>query len=271
MFAAGTALAQAAFAASPDVLDALNALRASGCSGRPGVTPPLRENVQLTEAAKRSTGVAFSDALAAAGYRANRSLLIRIRGNVGTASVVEFLKRDYCAHLLDAAYSEVGIDRHLREIRIILAAPFLPPPAQAADAVAVRVLQLVNQTRERPRTCGTTRYPAARPLLLNDLLSRASLAHAADMAQYNYFAHEGRDGSSPADRLTRAGYGWKAVGENIAAGPTTPESVVEGWIRSPEHCANLMAPQFREMGIAYSVNRASQAGIYWVQLFGTHR
>jgi uncharacterized protein YkwD len=271
LLAAGMALAQATFAASPDLLDALNAVRASGCSGRPGVTPPLRENVQLAEAAKRSTGLAFNDALAAAGYRANRSLLIRITGAAGPGSVAAVVAREYCAQLVEAAYSDVGIYQRLRETRIILAAPFLPPPAQAADAVAVRVLQLVNQARERPRTCGTTRFPAARPLLLNDLLSRASLAHAADMAQYNYFAHQGRDGSSPADRLTRAGYGWKAVGENIAAGPTTPESVVEGWIRSPQHCANLMAQQFREMGIAYSVNRASKAGIYWVQLFGAHR
>jgi uncharacterized protein YkwD len=271
LLAAGMALAGAAFGASPDLLDALNAVRASGCSGRAGVTPPLRENVQLAEAAKRSTGLAFNDALAAAGYRANRSLLIRISGAAGTASVAELLKRDYCAQLLDGAYSDVGIHRQLRETRIILAAPFLPPPAQAAEAVAVRVLQLVNQARERPRTCGTARFPAARPLLLNDVLSRASLAHAADMAQYSYFSHEGRDGSSPADRLSRAGYGWRAVGENIAAGPTTPEKVVDDWMKSPQHCANLMAPQFREMGVAYSVNRASQAGIYWVQLFGAHR
>jgi len=265
------ALAGAALAASPDLVDALNAVRASGCSGRAGVTPPLRENAQLSEAAKRSTGPSFNDALAAAGYRANRSLLIRVSGTAGTAPVVELLKREYCAQLLDSAYSDVGIHRQLRETRIILAAPFLPPPAQAADAVALRVLQLVNQTRERPRTCGAKRFPAARPLLLNDLLSRASLAHAADMAQYDYFAHEGRDGSSPADRLTRAGYGWKAVGENIAAGPTTPESVVEGWIQSPQHCENLMAPQFREMGVAYAVNRTSKAGIYWVQVLGSKR
>jgi uncharacterized protein YkwD len=258
--------------ASPDMLDALNTLRASGCSGRAGVTPPFRENIQLSDAAKRSaTGLSLPDALAAAGYRANRSLLIRITGDAGTASVAAFLRRDYCTHLLDSAYAEVGIHRRLREVRIIFAAPFMPPPAEAAQAVAVRVLQLVNHARERPRTCGGTRFAAARPLLLNDLLSRASLAHAADMAQYNYFSHEGRDGSSPADRLTRAGYHWRAVGENIAAGPTTPEIAVDDWMRSPQHCANLMAPQFREMGVAYSVNRASASGIYWVQVFGVQR
>jgi uncharacterized protein YkwD len=221
LLAAGMALAGAA-AASPELLDALNAVRASGCGGRAGVTPALRENAQLSEAAKRSTGPAFNDALVAAGYRANRSMLIQVSGGAGTASLVELLKREYCAPLLDSAYSDVGIHRQLRETRIILAAPFLPPPAQAADAVALRVLQLVNQTRERPRTCGATRFPAARPLLLNDLLSRASLAHAADMAQYNYFAHEGRDGSSPADRLTRTGLRLESRGREHRGRPDHP-------------------------------------------------
>ena len=265
------ALSQAAAPASPDVLHALNAVRANGCSGRPGVAPPLRESAQLSEAAKRSAGLPFADALTAAGYRANRSLLIRITGASGPGPVAAVVAREYCAHLVESAYSEVGIYQHLRETRIILAVPFLPPPAEAGEAIAVRVLQLVNNARERPRTCGSTRFAAARPLLLNDLLSRASLAHAADMAQYNYFSHQGRDGSSAADRLTRAGYAWKAVGENIASGPTTPETVVDDWLRSPPHCANLMAPQFREMGIAYSVNRASESGIYWVQVFGLRR
>jgi uncharacterized protein YkwD len=271
LLALGIALSQAAPPASPDVLQAINAVRASGCSGRPGVTPPLRENPNLDDAARRSAKLSFQDALSAAGYRATRSLMIRISGAASVRSVAGFLERDYCAHVLDSAYAEIGIYQQLRETRIILAAPFMAPPAEAAEAVAVRVLQLVNSARERPRMCGGTRFAAARPLLLNDLLSRASLTHAADMAQYNYFSHEGRDGSSAADRLARAGYQWRAVGENIAAGPATPETVVDGWLRSPQHCANLMASQFREMGVAFAVNRASEAGIYWVQVFGVSR
>ena len=272
LFVAGLAFAQCALSASPDVLAALNSVRANGCSGRPGVSPPLRESVQLSEAAKRTAaGLALSDALAASGYRANRSLIIRIGGGSGTQAVTSLVAREYCAYLLEAAYTDIGVHQQSRETRIILAAPFLPPPAEAAAAVAVRVLQLVNQARERARTCGSSRFAATKPLALNDTLSRTALAHAADMAQYSRFSHEGRDGSSPAVRMTRAGYAWSAAGENIAAGQTTPESVVEGWLKSPQHCANVMAPQFREMGIAYYVNRASKAGIYWVQLFGARR
>ena len=266
------AAAQCALPASPDVLSALNSVRANGCSGRPGVGPPLRESAQLSDAAKRTAaGLGLSDALAAAGYRANRSLIIRIGGGGGTQAVASLVTREYCPHLLEAAYVEIGVHQQPGETRIILAAPFLPPPAEAAPAVALRVLQLVNQARERARTCGTGRFAATQPVTLNDTLTRAALAHAADMAQYSHFSHEGRDGSSPAVRIARAGYDWKAVGENIAAGQTTPESVVEGWLKSPQHCANVMAPQFREMGIAYYVKRTRQAGIYWVQLFGARR
>ena len=270
LFTAGIALAQGAFGASPDVLNALNSVRTQGCAGRPGVSPPLRESPQLSDAAKRSTGLAFSNALAAAGYRANRSLLIRI-GATGTQSVASFVAHEYCAHLLEAAYTEIGVYQQQRETRIILAAPFLPPPAGAAAAVALRVLDLVNHARERPRICGDRRFAAAGPLALSGMLSRVSLAHATDMAQHNFFSHTGRDGSTAAERLTRSGYAWKTVGENIAAGPTTPETVVDGWLKSPPHCANLMAPQFREMGVAYAVNKSSEAGIYWVQLFGARR
>ncbi len=270
LLVAGLALAQGAAAANPEVLNALNAIRERGCAGRPGVAPPLHESVQLSDAAKRSMSLAFSDALAAAGYRANRSLLIRI-GATGTQSIASFLAHEYCAHLVDGAYSEIGVHQQPRETRIILAAPFMAPPAEAAPAIAIRVLQLVNQARERPRTCGSSRLAAAQPVSLSDTLSRVSLAHAVEMAQYSHFAHKGRDGSSAADRVTRAGYNWKTVGENIAAGPTTPETVVEGWLKSAQHCENLMAPQFREMGVAFAVNKSSEAGIYWVQLFGARR
>ena len=54
--------------------------------------------------------------------------------------------------------------QHGRETRIILAAPFLPPPAEAATAVAIRVLQLVNTARERARTCGASYFPPVKPL-----------------------------------------------------------------------------------------------------------
>ena len=105
----------------------------------------------------------------------------------------------------------------------------------------------------------------------NDTLAEAARLHAVDMARHSYFSHAGRDGSNPAQRVTRAGYKYRATGENIAAGQTSPEEAVAGWIRSPPHCANLMNPVFTEMGVAYAVDATSEMGVYWAQAFGTPR
>ena len=91
------------------------------------------------------------------------------------------------------------------------------------------------------------------------------------MAAHSYLAHQGRDGATPAQRAARAKYQARAVGENIAAGPATAEIAVAGWLKSPEHCANLMSPRYTDMGIAYAVDPASKHGIYWVQMFGARR
>jgi uncharacterized protein YkwD len=91
------------------------------------------------------------------------------------------------------------------------------------------------------------------------------------MARNNYFSHSSRDGTTPAQRVERAGYRYRTTGENIAAGQTQPEAAVAGWIKSPGHCANLMNPAFTEMGTAYAVNAKSAMGVYWTQAFGAPR
>jgi uncharacterized protein YkwD len=72
-------------------------------------------------------------------------------------------------------------------------------------------------------------------------------------------------------RATQAGYPWRSIGENIAAGQMTADAAVQGWIKSPGHCANIMSPAYSEMGAAFVVNRQSSAGIYWAQVFGAAR
>ena len=101
--------------------------------------------------------------------------------------------------------------------------------------------------------------------------AQAAARHAADMAGHDYFSHTGRDGSSPAQRVRRAGYGYRMTGENIAAGPMSPEDAMAGWITSPGHCANLMNARYTEMGVAFTANAQSAMGVYWVQLFGLPR
>jgi len=74
----------------------------------------------------------------------------------------------------------------------------------------------------------------------NEQLAAAALVHAEVMARGNYFSHTGRDGSNPAQRVERAGYRYRSIGENIAGGQMQPEAAVAGWIKSPPHCQNLM-------------------------------
>jgi Cysteine-rich secretory protein family len=88
-------------------------------------------------------------------------------------------------------------------------------------------------------------------------------AFPQEMAAYSFMEHQGRDGSTPAQRATRAGYRWTVVGENVAAGHVSAEEVMAGWLASSEHCANIMSAQFSEMGVAFVVNGQDDYGVYW--------
>ncbi len=73
------------------------------------------------------------------------------------------------------------------------------------------------------------------------------------MGEENYFSHDspgGPCGNDFVDRVEAAGYtGWMTLGENIAAGQTTPQEVVAGWMDSDGHCSNIMEPAFTEIGV----------------------
>ena len=91
------------------------------------------------------------------------------------------------------------------------------------------------------------------------------------MAANNYFSHTSRDGRSMVDRVNATGYGWLTLGENIAAGYPTVDSVIDGWMASDGHCANMMNPNFREVGLACVANPASTYKTYWTMNAGKAR
>jgi uncharacterized protein YkwD len=126
------------------------------------------------------------------------------------------------------------------------------------------LMQRINAYRARGATCGS--YGSFAPttaLAWNDKLQSAAARHSADMASKNFFSHTGSDGSSAGTRITQAGYAWSAWGENIAAGQSTVQQVVDGWMASPGHCANLMKPTYRHVGVACVSNSASTYRRYW--------
>lgn len=147
-----------------------------------------------------------------------------------------------------------------------------PSSARAASAAMQQeILTYLNAARSKSCLCGSTTYAPAPALALNTKLNTASDKFALDMATYNYFSHTGRDGSQPWDRMTREGYIWRTAGENIAAGYTTARTVVDGWLKSPGHCANIMNPSFKEVGVGYGYSATSTYKHYWVNDFGTQR
>ena len=122
-----------------------------------------------------------------------------------------------------------------------------------SDATAM--LTLVNQARAN---AGLT------ALRLDDRLNQACLVHANDMQTNNFFSHTGSDGSQPWDRMERAGYLWRAAGENIAKGQSSVQAAFDAWMNSAGHRANILSTSYVDMGLAH-------VGPYWVQDFGAPR
>jgi hypothetical protein len=131
----------------------------------------------------------------------------------------------------------------------------IPEITQEHWAINIRKFPKANVTLADLRNLGT----------IDDLQHRR-LSRA--MANGNFFAHQGPDGLTPGDRAELAGYEGGKVGENIAAALDSTAKVVEGWLAIPGHCANIMNPEFSELGAAYANDPQSDAGIYWTALFG---
>lgn len=128
-----------------------------------------------------------------------------------------------------------------------------------------RVLELTNRYRSQNGRA---------PLRLNPELTISAQNHSQDMALRDYFSHDSPiNGSTPYSRARAVGYVAMSMGENIGRSYTTPDQVVQGWINSPEHRANILNPNYKEMGIGYYY-LANDTGrvnynYYWTQVFGS--
>jgi len=148
--------------------------------------------------------------------------------------------------------------------------PSPTPPGEGDNASwEIEVVTLVNQRRTAGATCGATTYAPAPALVLNAALRAAARGHSEDMATHNYFSHTSYDGRTFSQRISTAGYtGAPPWGENIAAGQSSPAAVVNGWMNSTVHCASIMNPSYRAIGVGYAYRAASNYGHYWTQDFG---
>ena len=130
----------------------------------------------------------------------------------------------------------------------------------------------INQYRATGADCRSQgRFGPAPALNWNALLTNSSAAHSQDMATQNYFSHTSLDGRTMADRISAAGYVWRTIGENIAAGHGSVNAVIDGWMASDGHCANIMNPAFRDVGLACVVATRATYGTYWTMNLGAAR
>jgi uncharacterized protein YkwD len=147
----------------------------------------------------------------------------------------------------------------IREIR----PPARPAAGSLADAAASsveqEVFELVNLERE---------IENLHQLSWDDALGAAARGHSTDMAQQNYFSHTSLDGRVFSQRITAAGYLYSTCGENIAAGYSSPQTVMNGWMNSPGHRANILNSAFCDLGVGYAFGSSSNYGHYWTQDFG---
>lgn len=253
------------------LISQINAQRAAGsCSGRAGAAvAPLTPHPALA-AVRIRTGTFLENALGQQGYDAERADAILVSGAQDVQEAMDTIRARHCATLLSSEFSAIGVLRQGDHWQIVLAQPVPPLSLAAWPLAGQEILALVNRARASGRHCGERWYPAAPSLTWNERLGEAALAHSQDMATQRYFAHRAKDGSLVGERTLRTGYRWRAVGENIAVGQTTPSEAVDGWLSSPGHCANIMHPGFTDMGGAYAIRTDRRPNrVYWTQVFAT--
>jgi uncharacterized protein YkwD len=138
------------------------------------------------------------------------------------------------------------------------AAPSATATQVANESPVERVRTLVNQERAKQGLA---------PLAWHSALASAAQSYATTMASTNCFSHTCPPVTNFVTRVENAGYlSWRSLGENIAAGQQTPESVMQAWMNSSGHRANILSPNFKEIGVGRATG--GSYGIYWVQEFG---
>jgi len=134
------------------------------------------------------------------------------------------------------------------------------PAAPSGGGVASAIVDLTNAERSK---AGVTTFR------VNAQLMQAAQLQADQMARLQRMEHEisGAQYPKPADRLAAVGYRWGTYGENIAMGQTTAAAVMDSWMHSSGHRANILNGAFREIGVG--VARDSTGRPYYVQVFAT--
>lgn len=129
-------------------------------------------------------------------------------------------------------------------------------PIASINNYEQKVLELVNKERNAAGLASLT---------MNNKLTSVAEKKAADMRDGGYFSHTSPTYGSPFDMMHKFGITYSYAGENIAKGQRTPEEVMNGWMNSQGHRANILNANYTQIGIGY-VTHSNGTG-YWVQEF----
>lgn len=131
------------------------------------------------------------------------------------------------------------------------------------------MLAEINARRRAGADCGGEHFAPAPPLSAVSELRRAARHHSLDMGQRAYYDHCSLEGCDPGSRIAASGWRPRAglLGENIVADSATAKEAVQRLMGHGEHCANIMNPQFRAVGIGYAFVDDAPHRHYWTQDF----
>ncbi len=164
------------------------------------------------------------------------------------------------APVIDGASASAPAERGER-IRLAPSTPVTTTPSSiTGDPLLDRVLELTNAERARAG------LPALR---WNAQLAQAAQVHSADQARRNTLTHYGPNGESPGDRIAATGYQYRSWAENAAMGYRSAESVMDGWMNSSGHRANILRSSVTEIGLGLAYSSSGRP--YWTQVFAAPR
>lgn len=129
----------------------------------------------------------------------------------------------------------------------------IPQPDSAVSSFETEVVRLVNEVRQQN---------GLQPLTENWELARVARYKSQDMRDNGYFSHNSPTYGTPFQMIQAFGLSYRTAGENIAMGYSSPQAVVNSWMASSGHRANILNTSYRQIGVGY----VSQ-GNYWTQMF----
>jgi len=159
------------------------------------------------------------------------------------------------SHLISTPLSEERLSSSSKVFASTKGSPEPLISTKSLDTWMVEMLDLVNEERSKV---------GASPLCYNQKIVDAADKHSQDMHENNYFSHYGKDGSTPGDRIDRENYDWSSYGENIAWGQGSVAAVMNAWMNSSGHRANILSGSKTHFGAGWATGSNK-----WTQVFSS--